>query len=509
MSQNIYTQSSQPDVLEVIANLSNEAVFTPPRVANAVLDLLPEHVWTDPALRWLDPGSKTGVFPREITKRLMAGLTDAIPDEQERLDHILKNMVFAIATESMTALMARRTLYCSKDASSELSAVQLACSEGNIWHRRVEHNFDKKGRCVECGGNKALLEQDGRDNKAYGFIHESGKKLIEQEFAMKFDVVVGNPPYQMTGGGGGTNDTPLYHTFVENAISLNPSYIAMIIPSRWMAGGRGLDTFRALMLGDRRLRVLVDFSKMDSLFPGVDFEGGVCYFLWDREHSGDCESTFVQGEERIGPQHRSLDEFDVFVRDSRAIAILRKVFDSSASTLSDMVSGDTPFGLATNFVGFRKGARREGDLELHMTISGKRVEKWIPAETVSKNTHLINKWKVFIPEAYGERGAIPAFVIGPPKIGRPWSVCTQTFLSAGPFRTKSEALSFETYLRTRFVRFLISLRKISQHAPKSVYGWVPQQAWDREWTDVELYKKYGITKDEQEYIESMVKEMPA
>lgn len=513
MSQNIYTQSSQPDVLEVIANLSNEAVFTPPRVVNAVLDLLPEHVWTDPDLRWLDPGSKTGVFPREITKRLMAGLTDAIPDEQERLAHILKDMVFAVATESVTALMSRRTLYCSKDATSELSAVQLPRSEGNVWHQRVEHDFDTKGRCNECSGTKAQLEQLGRDNKAYGLIHKHGRTLIAKEIDMKFDVIVGNPPYQMDADAEGQNVAPIYDSFVQEAIKLNPKYLAMIIPSRWLAGGKWLDTFRDQMLKDKRIRKMVDYPNAAELFPGVQIKGGVLYFLWDRDNPGFCSATTRRGDDFIGPIERTLDQYDVFVRDARALPILEKVVKKNEQSFSDLVSTRDPFGpaLSSNFTGYRKNdEKQEGDLKLYMNHGTKRVTKWIAPTHVTKNEHLVKKWKLLVPKAGSDGGQkLPDVVLGQPLISEPGSVCTLTYLAIGPLATKAETQSVESYIRTRMFRFLVSLRKVSQDTTQKVFTWVPQQAWDREWTDAELYKKYGITKDEQEYIESMVKEMPA
>lgn len=505
-----YQPASQPDILEVISSLSNEQVFTPPRITNAVLDLLPVEVWSDPTLRWLDPGAKTGIFPREITKRLMVGLADVISEEEARLHHILTEMVFAVATEEITGMMARRSLYCSKDASSEFSVVRFPSPNGNVWHGRVEHAFDEKGRCSECGGAKQQLEIKDRDNKAYGFIHADGRKKIEREITMKFDVIVGNPPYQMAGGGGGTNDTPLYNIFVEQAIELNPRYLSMIIPSRWMAGGRGLDEFRSRMLGDRRVRNLTDFAQMERLFPGAaDFEGGVCYFLWDRDNPGPCASTYVQGEDRFGPVDRQLDEYDIFVRDERALTILHKALAKKEPSVKELVSGDTPFGIATNFTGFRKGPRKIGDLTLHMNQGGKRVEKWIPEDSVRKNRQLIRCWKVFSPKAYGERGVIPAQVLGPTMIAGSSSVCSQTYLCIAPFSTKAEAESFQSYTKTRFFRFLVAQRKISQDVLRSTYTWVPQQTWDRIWTDEELYEKYGITKDERSYIEAMIREMHA
>jgi site-specific DNA-methyltransferase (adenine-specific) len=503
-----YLQPSQPDILEVISNLSSDEVFTPPKVANAVLDLLPPEVWTDPTLRWLDPGCKTGIFPREITKRLMAGLAYAIPDEDKRLHHILTEMVFAIAITELTGMMSRRTLYCSKDASSEFSAVRFGTTSGNIFHERVEHQFDEKGRCSECGGTRKQLEAFGRDNYAYGFIHSAGRSIIEKELGMKFDVIVGNPPYQMDGGGGGSNATPLYNIFVEQAKSLNPKYLAMIIPSRWMAGGRGLEDFRATMLSDRHIVKLVDFANAGEVFPGVQIEGGVSYFLWSRDSQSDCEMTIFRDGEKIGPEKRKLDEFDILVRDHRTIGILHKVLARKEQAFSELVSGDTPFGIPTNFTGYRKGERKPGDLKLYLK-EGSRSEKWIDPEAVKKNTKLIRNWKVFVPESRGSGGSFPELVLGHPFVGGPGTVSTQTFLCIGPLDSKAEAESVMSYLQTRFFRFLVSLRKISQHAPKSVYTWVPQQKWDRTWTDAELYKKYGITKDEQAYIEAMIKEMTA
>lgn len=501
-----YLLPSQSDILEVIANLSNDQVFTPPRVANAALDLLPEEVWTDPTLRWLDPASKTGIFPREITKRLMKGLVDAIPDELERLNHILKKMVFAIATEEVTALLSRRTLYCSKDASGEFSAVQFSSEEGNIWHGRVEHDFDDKGKCRECGGTREQLEIAGRDNKAYAFIHADGRKKVEKELNMKFDVIVGNPPYQMDADGG-NRTIPLYNIFVDEAKRLRPKYISMIIPSRWMAGGLGLNEFRNEMLADNRLRKLSDFSKMEALFPGVDFEGGVCYFLWDRDNVGKCEVTYVQDTTTVGPLERQLDQHDIFVRDARALAILNKVQAKKEESLTAILAVDKEFGMTSNWEGFRK-VKRDGDIALYYNDKGKRLNGWMSRKSVPKSHHLVDFWKVLIPQAYGERGAIPAQVLGPTQIVAPPSVCTQTFLFIYVDSRKA-AESAESYSKTRFFRFLISLRKITQHATRSTYTWVPQQTWDRTWTDADLYEKYGITKNEQDYIAMMVKELAA
>lgn len=495
----------QPDILEVISNLSSDEVNTPPKVANAVLDLLPPEVWTNPDLRWIDPGTKTGVFLREATKRLMTGLQEAIPDESERLEHILKNMMHGIAITELTALMSRRTLYCSKDASGPKSEVQMPTPAGNIWMERVEHEY-VRGKCQVCGASETQMEGDHRENHAYAFIHPTGQEALTKAWSsMNFDVIVGNPPYQMDGDGG-SRTVPLYNLFVDQAKSLSPKYIAMIVPSRWMAGGLGLSNFRQEMLTDGHIRKLVDFSRMEKVFPGVvDFEGGVCYFLWDRDNPGPCEVTFFADDEAIGPVQRQLDEFDIFIRDVRALAILKKVAAHNEPSITDILAVDKEFGMTSNYAGVRlhKGPK---DIAVHHVRNNKRRIGGMRRADIPKSRHLIDTWKVLIPKAYGERGAIPAHVLGPMYVAAPPSACTQTFLFVY-LDSEGAANSAMSYLRTRFARFLISLRKITQDATRATYTWVPQQTWDREWTEAELYEKYGLTEEEQDYIAAMVREV--
>lgn len=452
------------------------------------------------------------MFLREVTKRLMVGLADALPDEQERLDHILRNMVFGIAITELTSLMSRRTLYCSKNASGSRAVVEMDQPAGNVWFHRVEHSYDSNGRCSECSASREQMERDNRENYAYGFIHATGRAAIEEEFDMKFDVIIGNPPYQMAGGGGGTNDTPLYNLFVEQARNLNPRYISMIIPSRWMGGGRGLDEFRSGMLGDDRLRVLVDHENAKDLFPAVGINGGVCFFLWDRDNRGPCSTTFKRNGVQVGPVQRSLDEFDVLVRDARALDILRKVRSREEESFATLLSGDTPFGLPTNFKEYKKDKKpAKSEILVHANAAQKRVHGAMRRDLVTKNVHLIDAWKVLISKAGSGRERETSgvdMVLSPPLTGVPGSVCTQTYIVAGPLASEESAQSVESYLRTRFLRFLVSLRKVSQDALRGVYEWVPLQTWDRTWTDEELYEKYGITENEQAYIAELIREMP-
>lgn len=489
-----------PDVLTCLANLSNDEVFTPPSVANAVLDMLPKELWKDKNATFLDPVCKSGIFLREIAKRLMAGLEKQIPNQQKRINHIFTKQLYGIAITELTSLLSRRSVYCSKAADGKYSVCdEFDDNQGNILFGRIEHTWKNK-QCTYCGASQeAYKRSEELETHAYRFIHTDEPDKL---FNMRFDVIVGNPPYQL-GSDGGTRDVPIYNRFVDQAKKLNPRFLTMIIPSRWMASGLGLSEFRRTMLNDRRIQQLVDYERMGDVFPGVDFEGGICFFLWNRDTEGDCAVTSISADETIGPVTRDLREYDIFVRDSRALPILRKVLSVNEESITEILSVDKEFGWTSNFNGFHEKQGRN-DVALYYNRKGKRLTGWIERKAVLKSAHLIDTWKVMIPQAFGERGARPAVVLGRSFITAPPSVCTQTYLFFN-VGSEKEAVSLNSYVRTRFVRFLVSQRKITQHATRSTYTWVPQQKWDRTWTDEELYKKYSLTKDEIALIESMVR----
>lgn len=533
-----------PDVLDCIANLSNDEVFTPPEFANRMLDAVAdawaddhdgESIWANPDVRFLDPFTKSGVFLREITRRLTDGLKNEMPILEKRVDHILTTQVFGIAITHLTSLIARRSVYCSKWADGEHSIVKsFESPDGNVWFERLQHAWEggtewvvtadelgnstktfTNGRCKYCGASQIAMDRgDGLESHAYAFIHTDDiREFVTELFGadMQFDVIIGNPPYQMTGGGGGTNDSPIYQLFVEQAMKLEPRFLSMVIPSRFMAGGRGLGDFRKQFLEDRRVRTLVDYENARDAFPTVGIGGGICYFLWDRDNEGQCKCTYHRGGEAIGPVERSLDDFEVFVRDPRAVGIVHKVLAAAEKPFEGLVSGDTPFGLATNFKDYKQGAEpKADDIRLYANLGTKRVSGAMERTAVRKNAHLIDAWKLYLPVAGSgrerERTGVDV-VIGPPIIGEPRSACTQTYLVCGPLASREEAESVESYLRTRLVRFLISLRKPAQHVFRGMYRWVPLQTWDRTWTDAELYEKYGIVQEEQAYIESFIRPM--
>ena len=374
--------SYNPDVLSCLASLSSDEVFTPPQLANRMLDLLPTKLWRDTNATFLDPGCKSGVFLREIAKRLDIGLEAKIPNRQKRLNHIFKNQLYGLAITDLTSLISRRSVYCTKTANGQYCVCEdFSDSDGNIRFKRIEHTW-KNGRCVFCGVSEGNYARGTElETHAYEFIHTESPKEV---FKMKFDVIVGNPPYQL-GSDGGTRDMPIYNKFVDQAKKLNPRFLSMIIPSRWMASGLGLSEFRRTMLEDRRIRKLVDYPIASEIFPGVEVKGGVCYFLWERDTEGDCAVTTVRGDDVVGPVDRNLGEYDVFARDSRAIEILRKVQRKEEPSITEILSVDKEFGWTSNFDGFH-GTERPDDLPLYYIRKMKRGVGYIARKSVSKRS---------------------------------------------------------------------------------------------------------------------------
>jgi len=505
-----------PDVLSCLANLSSDEVFTPPALANEVLDMLPDSLWSDKNARFLDPCSKSGVFLREIAKRLLEGLKPQFPDLQARINHIFKNQIFGIAITAITAHLTRRTVYCSKHANGVYSVCEAFDDDGgNIVFEPVEHVW-KNGKCAFCGASRENYARgEGLESHAYGFIHgstdERGWTQIGRILEMKFDVIVGNPPYQMSDGGDIREDTrqrggaiPIYHKFVQQAKKMNPRYLTMIVPSRWFAGGRGLDDFRDEMLTDRRIRKIVDYPVSSECFPGVEIKGGVCYFLWDRDNQGDCEVTTIRGKD-VSTMSRPLLEMssDIFIRYNESITVFRKVSEKHEPTFADLVSSQKPFGLRTFITG--KKELFNGAIKLYANSSVGYIDK----SDIAQNKDWTASHKVYITMAYGAGEDFPHQILNKPFYGEPDSCCTETYLVIGPFSTKEECINVISYIKTRFFRFLVLLRKNTQHAAKGVYSFVPLQDFSESWTDEKLYAKYGLTQEETAFIESMVRPMEA
>ena len=498
---NMINVNYNPDVLTCLANLSNDEVFTPPEVANSMLDLLPKELFSDPNSTFLDPCTKSGVFLREIVKRLIVGLEAQIPNLQDRLDHILHKQVFGMAITELTSLLARRSLYCSKYPNSKYSISLFDDIQGNIRFKNTQHEW-KNERCIWCGAAEKEYKRDNNlETHAYEFIHTT---KISEIFNMKFDVIIGNPPYQLSDGGNKASATPIYNLFVEQALKLNPKYLAMIIPSRWYCGGRGLENFRNHMLSSQHLKELHDFKRGADCFPGIRNGGGICYFLWDRSYSSSLCSYFEHNADGIiSSDKRNLIEFEnAFIRDNLAANIVRKVLAKTKSILSDQVFTQKPYGFRTNFVDFDEN----GSIKIY-TKKVKEGYSFINRDKVTVNTDTISKWKVVtsrstsVPEE--DNGQVlrmaQTFIV------EPNAVVTESYILLGVFDCLNEAQNFFSYLKTKFFRFLCQPTIVSPDVSKRTFMFVPNLPYDREWTDKELYTMYKFTQEEIDYIECNIK----
>ena len=492
-----------PDVLSCIANLSNDEVFTPPEVANAMLDLLPQELFSNPNTTFLDPACKSGVFLREIAKRLLKGLALIYPDLKERTEHIFKYQLFGIAITELTSYLSRRSLYCSKFANGKYSVANFDNIDGNIRYKILQHRWEY-GKCIFCGASQKEYDRpDDLETYAYEMIHTINPERI---FNMKFDVIIGNPPYQLSDGGGtGKSAKPIYQLFVSQAKKLQPRYMSMIIPSRWFAGGKGLDEFRAEMLSDKHIRKLVDYDNFKEVFPGVDLAGGACFFLWDRDNPGSCEVTNISGGIR-NTAIRELDEYDTFIRSNQAISIVKKVNSMNYKKyLSDVVYSRLPFGIPTTYTPVTSG--------VPCYFTQKIGLRYVKRNDVRDPFGIINKWKFLVPKApiAGQTDfskPVAFYYDGNTRIAKPGEVCSESWLVAGAFDTEAEALSYKSYIFTKLVRFLLLQTVVSQNISKKNYCFIPDLGeYEGIYTDAQLCEMWGISDDEFEYVKSKIGEI--
>lgn len=515
-----------PDVLSCIANLSNDEVFTPPELANKIIDMLPQELFENPDTRFLDPCCKSGVFLREIAKRLIKGLERQIPDLEKRIEHIFSKQLFGIAITELTSLLSRRSVYCSKYPCSQFSAYQFPEDkpQGNIIYQRINHTW-KDGKCIYCGASQSEYDRKPElESYAYQFIHNLD---VEKVFKMKFDVIIGNPPYQMSDGGGtGDSAKPIYHLFIENAKKLSPKYLTMIIPSRWMKGGKGLNDFRKTMMNDTRIKTIYDFEDAKECFTGLHIDGGVCFFLWDKDYNGKVDYHFKSLDGSTNHSFRFLkcDYSETIIRDFRQSSIIRKA-SVDKTKFQSIVSARNPYGFNADFFNTPESYSTikiaDGEDKTAIKIYGvkgkkggaKRVSGYIKEDAISKGHETINQYKLFFSKAYMTTSTVPPEII----LGTPKTICTETFLMIGSFKTKSEAENCLSYIKTKFFRALLFYNRHSLNISRESFELIPLQdftsnsdiRWDSpiDRIDKELYSKYGLDKNEINFIESMIRPM--
>ena len=511
---NLLDKFYNPDVLECLANLSNDEIFTPPEVANKMIDLLPQDLFKSPDTKFLDPACKSGIFLREIAKRLIVGLENEIPDLQERLDHIYHKQLFGIGITELTSLMSRRTLYYTKYPQSSFSVSQFDNPEGNILFHSMEHTWEGN-KCKFCGAPKKEFDRDeGLEEYAYEFIHAYKPEEI---FNMKFDVIISNPPYHLTDGGGtGDSAKPIYDLFIEKARRLNPKHLIFITPSRWMKGGKGLNKFRKNMIENDSLRYIYDYEDAKECFSSLNIDGGVCYFWIDKDYKGKTKYYYKPvGGSVIKSERYLKNKFsDTVIRDYRQLSIIDKVMSKKEMSFSDIVSSRKPFGIATDLFnnpesyGYSVIPKEKFDNSCKIYgVKGKkggakRRIGYINKKLLTK-TEGLDMYNVFCSYAYSTTST----VLPQPIIGYPGEACTETFLKIGNFNKKEEAVNCVNYISTKFFRALLFFNRIQKNLSKGTFIFIPLQDFSKNWSDEELYKKYNLNFDEINYIENLVQTM--
>lgn len=529
------------DILETITNVGNDEVFTPKKVCEQMLDSLPDEVWHHPEYKWLNPCSKNGIFEREIALRLDEGLKDIIPDELTRRKHILQEMVFSIGLTKFTSEVARRTLYYCNQANRKCDGIKgedghfvngfaigngtwFIDPEGNIKNPTAEHVWTNENKCKYCGANRLI--KDDKNNEilskysdptqiehyAYEFIHhentESLKARLQKFFGrknMKFDIIIGNPPYQLSDGGAGASAKPIYNNFIEQGLELDPEYLCMIIPSRWYAGGKGLDDFRYKFLHNRHIQKLVDFPNAKDCFPSSSIGGGVCYFLYSKKYTGDCNFISRNATSILSQSKRDLSKHDILLRYDQAETILDKINKKQNKRISSLLFKRNAFGIQSSVRGKN---RKDSDRNIKL-LSSDGIS-FISINDVVKNQKVVPAFKVFISKLTAEHANEPSAdgkykVLSKSGILNPGEVCTESYLIFAPFSKEDSAKNLLNYLHTKFVRLLVLLCVSSINIVWDSFQFVPLMDLSRSWTDQDLYKYFGLDSNEISFIESLIR----
>lgn len=508
-------ENSFSDLLSLEKITDNE-IITPFPVVKKMVELLPEDIFKNPNNKFIDISSKSGIYLKYIFFYLLEKLPNInIDKNNNELDYILdqdydfknkedkkrfilKYMIYGIATSELSFLTSKRTLYENIVENEDTQ------KEGKILSKPI---FDNKD------GN--IVYKKIKDNQ-YWFLEEKNEIILKElskniklkkDKKMKFNVIIGNPPYQQNTT---ANDPKsIYNLFIDKSKAQKPDYISFIIPSRWLNGGNNLNQFRKSMLSDIRLSQIYDYKNEKECFPNVEIKGGVCYFLWDiNKKEKYCNYIEIENNNIISSEKRILNQFDIFVRNNVGVKILEKI--NEKYFLNEIVSSRVPFGIQANFSNYVIKKNEEENIKLYgnknTIMKNTNGIGYIKKLYIVKNEKLINKHKVLIPKANGN--GIDKYILpSKPLYSEPNSICSDTYLVLSYFETKIEAENFIKYVKTKFFRFLVSLRKNTQNTTKSTYSFVPKISMHKEWSDAELYERYNLTEDEINYIENSIKEM--
>ena len=460
-------------------------------------------VFLNPNAKVLEMNSKSGLYPLYLAYTFyMLHITgkekDLTLEETQKIwFDILDKHIFILCKTKMARMITARTLagYSGKN----INAIHLT--------KLIEERMKDMNRLSNKLTNPATWNKGGE--------------------RMRFDAVVGNPPYQIEGGSGGNNDAPIYQEFAFLSKAINPRYSSLIMPARWFAAGREnlLGDFRKYMLNSGQVQKMITHTNSAELFTTVEIKGGICYYLINADYSGDCLYTIVK-DRKTQTMMRNLNEFDVLIREPELSNIVSKVIahcDANCAMVDTLISNDTPFGIASNpksskktpTVVYAESTDKHNTLLYHIE-NNKRKCEYVDRTTIVKNASDIDFYKIFIPGGYGAGESFPHQIIGVPEYAPCNSVCSQSYLYA-KFNTEIEARNFKKYLATKFLRVLVAAIKITQSAPSKVYRFVPIQDFsnhsDIDWSlsvseiDKQLYKKYNLTDSEIEFAEINIKPM--
>jgi site-specific DNA-methyltransferase (adenine-specific) len=477
-------------------------VFTAPREVNAMLDLLPASSY-EIEKRFFEPACGTGNFLVEILRRKFERVKSNFELNQNLSNSTLKSVasIYAIdikednVAESRNRLLEMCTDFFELSIGRQSDAALLKyinfILRKNIIHgdALADKDFTTGGSIEFCSWNGSKIEYSHSLERLQSASAETGF----------FHAVVGNPPYQQSDGGAAASAIPIYHLFHRQAVVLKPQFISLIIPSRWFTSGKGLDGFREEMLGDTRLKELVDFHNARHCFPEVEIKGGVCYFLWDKNHDGPCKFTSVDSNGSRNTANRFLLEpgRDIFIRYNLALPILEKVEEMGLGSFRESVSIRKPFGLATNF---QASTERENADQIKIYANHKIL--YTDPNCIFKNADWISKYKVLVPYAVGSGN--PKTDVLKPILAPPGTACTETYLVIGPFDSKAEAQNAISYINTKFFHFMLTLRKNTQHATRKVYDYVPAVDLSKSWNDEQLCQYFQLNNAEQKFINSLI-----